>query len=105
MIYQANSFRIALALHLVLSSTCSQQSSQSEAFQAGDLILGGLFPVHSYCPSSCQDKCGDLRSRDVVYFTEAMIYAIDQVNKNPNILPGIILGFKILDYCSKDVIA
>lgn len=105
MIYQANSFRIALALHLVLSSTCSQQSSQSEAFQAGDLILGGLFPVHSYCPSSCQDKCGDLRSRDVVYFTEAMIYAIDQVNKNSNILPGIILGFKILDYCSKDVIA
>lgn len=105
MIYQADSFLIALVLLLVLSSTCSQQSSQSEAFQAGDLILGGLFPVHSYCPSSCEDKCGDLRSRDVVYFTEAMIYAIDQVNKNSNILPGITLGFKILDYCSKDVIA
>ena len=106
MIYQANSFRIALALHLVLSSTCYQQSSpKSQAFQAGDLILGGLFPVHAYCPSSCQNKCGDLRSRDVVYFTEAMIYAIDQVNNNSNVLPGITLGFKILDYCSKDVIA
>ena len=106
MIYQANSFRIALALHLVLSSTCYQQSSpQSQAFQAGDLILGSLFPVHSYCPSSCQNKCGDLRSRDAVYFTEAMIYAIDQANNNSNILPGITLGFKILDYCSKGVIA
>lgn len=105
MIYQANSLRIVFALHLVLSSTCSQQSSQSEAFQAGDLILGGLFPVHSYCPNSCQDKCGDLRSQDVVYFTEAMIYAIDQANRNSNILPGITLGFRILDYCSKDVIA
>lgn len=107
MIYQANSLRIVFALHLILymSSTCSQQSNQNEAFQAGDLILGGLFPVHSYCPSSCQDKCGDLRSQDVLYFTEAMIYAIDQVNKNSNILPGITLGFRILDYCSKDVIA
>lgn len=105
MIYQANSFRIAFALHLMLSSVCCHHSNRSEAFQAGDLILGGLFPVHSYCPNCCQDKCGDLRSQDAVYFTEAMIYAIDDVNRNSNILPGISLGFRILDYCSKDVIA
>lgn len=105
MIYQANSFRIVFALHLLLSSASCHQSNQREAFQAGDLILGGLFPVHSYCPNSCHDKCGDLRSYDAVYFTEAMIYAIDEANRNSDILPGISLGFKILDYCSKDVIA
>ena len=68
-------------------------------------MLGGLFPVHSYCPNSCHYQCGHLRSRDVVYFTQAMIYAIDEANNNSKILPGISLGFEILDYCSKDVIA
>lgn len=105
MVYQANFSRIVFALNLLLSSASGYQSNQSEAFQAGDLILGGLFPVHSYCPNSCHDQCGDLRSYDVVYFTEAMIYAIDEVNRNSDILPGISLGFRILDYCSKDVIA
>lgn len=90
---------------MLSSASCDQANHTAKAFQAGDLILGGLFPVHSYCPNSCHDQCGDLRSRDVVYFTEAMIYAIDEANSNSNILPGISLGFEILDYCSKDVIA
>ncbi|PFX26902.1 Metabotropic glutamate receptor 4 [Stylophora pistillata] len=75
------------------------------AFKAGDLILGGLFPVHSHCSNCCQGRCGDLRSLDAAYFAEAMMYAIDETNRNSSILQGISLGFEIFDYCSKDVIA
>ena len=75
------------------------------AFKAGDLILGGLFPVHSYCSNCCKGQCGDLRSLDALYFAEAMMYAIDETNRNSSILQGISLGFEIFDYCSKDVIA
>ena len=105
MIYQSNSFRIVFALHFMLLSASCQMNHTGKAFQAGDLILGGLFPVHSYCPHCCDAQCGDLRSLDVVYFTEAMMYTIDEANRNSSILPGITLGFEIFGYCSKDVIA
>ena len=96
---------IALQFTLSLSIISHQTGDKAKAFQAGDVMLGGLFPVHSYCQNSSQGHCGDLRSQDIVYFTQAMIYAIDQANNNSNILPGISLGFEILDYCSKDVVA
>lgn len=106
MVCQVNSFRMIFALHLMLSTAISQQTNnKAKAYQAGDVILGGLFPVHSYCPNSCHGRCGDLRSYDMVYFTQAMIYAIDETNNSSKFLPGISLGFEILDYCSKDVIA
>ena len=82
-----------------------QTHNKAKAYQEGDVILGGLFPVHSYCPDSCNYSCGNLRSRDIVYFTQAMIFAIDEANNSSSVLPGISLGFDILDYCSKDVIA
>lgn len=82
-----------------------QIHNKAKAYQEGDVILGGLFPVHSYCPDSCNYSCGNLQSRDIVYFTQAMIFAIDEANNSSSVLPGISLGFDILDYCSKDVIA
>ena len=101
-----NTFRTIFALHLMLSSViCHETTIKAKAYQAGDVMLGGLFPVHSYCPNSCHGQCGSLRSYDVVYFTQAMMYAIDKANNNSKILPGISVGFEILDYCSKDVIA
>lgn len=62
-------------------------------FQRGDVTIGGLFPVHV---GSCSDK--DLR---IYYVTlaEAMVFAIKEINNDPNVLPNIKLGFDIQDTC------
>ena len=77
---------------------------ETEIFQDGDIILGGLFPVHKY-NSSAPGFCGQIREQASIQRVEAMIYAIDQINKRQDILPGVTLGYKILDYCTSDVVA
>lgn len=79
----------------------NRKISNTSIFQSGDIVLGGLFPVHK----SSKDGCEELRSHDVVQFTQAMIFAIDEVNNDTTLLPDVSLGFQIFDYCSKDVIA
>lgn len=68
----------------------------------GDLMLGGLFPIHE---KGEKTPCG----RKVYYRglqrLEAMIFAIDKINSNDDILPGITLGANILDTCSRDTFA
>lgn len=71
--------------------------------QEGDLNLGGIFPISSY---STTMPCGSkLRSLGIVQFVEAMVYAIETINNNTSILPGIKLGYAILDSCLKDTTA
>jgi hypothetical protein len=36
---------------------------------------------------------------------EAMLYALDQINSDPDLLPNITLGARILDTCSRDTYA
>ncbi|KAK3540045.1 hypothetical protein QTP70_023816 [Hemibagrus guttatus] len=36
---------------------------------------------------------------------EAMLYALDQINSDPELLPNITLGARILDTCSRDTYA
>ncbi|NXW59722.1 GRM7 protein, partial [Eurystomus gularis] len=50
----------------------------------GDITLGGLFPVHA---------------------KGAMLYALDQINSDPDLLPNVTLGARILDTCSRDTYA
>ena len=58
------------------------------------LLLGGLFSIHESDGSSC----GEIRHapfRNV----EAMVYAVDRINADPDLLPNISLGFDIRDTC------
>ncbi|XP_022217275.2 metabotropic glutamate receptor [Drosophila obscura] len=68
----------------------------------GDIILGGLFPVHEKGDGA---PCGPKVYNRGVQRLEAMLYAIDRVNNDTNILPGITLGVHILDTCSRDTYA
>ncbi|KAE8750238.1 hypothetical protein FOCC_FOCC003046 [Frankliniella occidentalis] len=68
----------------------------------GDLTLGGLFPVHEKGdPAACGKK---VYNRGVQRL-EAMMYAVDQINHDSELLPGIELGVNILDTCSRDTYA
>ena len=67
----------------------------------GDVVLGGLFPVHEKGGSACGPK---IYHRGVQRL-EAMLFAVDLINKNNSILENIILGVHILDTCSRDTYA
>lgn len=69
----------------------------------GDVTLGGLFPVHSKGPSGV--PCGDIKRENGIHRLEAMLYALDQINSDPNLLPNVTLGARILDTCSRDTYA
>ena len=61
----------------------------------GDIILGGIFPMHEKEGYTC----GTIRFDRGIQRAEAMLFALDLVNKDPNTLPGIKLGKTILRIC------
>ncbi|NXI49832.1 GRM7 protein, partial [Chloroceryle aenea] len=69
----------------------------------GDITLGGLFPVHAKGPPA--EPCGDIKKENGIHRLEAMLYALDQINSDPDLLPNVTLGARILDTCSRDTYA
>ena len=69
----------------------------------GDIILGGLFPVHARGERGL--ACGELKKEKGIHRLEAMLFAIDLINKDPELLPNVTLGARILDTCSRDTYA
>lgn len=103
---------VALVTTIVLSNTASslRENNQRVRFNhdmiavniPGDIILGGLFPVHEKGDGI---PCGPKVYNRGVHRLEAMLYAVDRVNLDSKILPGIKLGVHILDTCSRDTYA
>ena len=76
-------------------------SNHHEFYLNGTIIFAGLFPLH-YAPqnNSTSQKCrGKFNIRG---FEEAlaMKYAVEQINNDLNLLPGIAIGADIKDSCS-----
>ncbi|XP_072419187.1 metabotropic glutamate receptor 3-like [Chiloscyllium punctatum] len=69
----------------------------------GDLVLGGLFPVHE--KGSGAEDCGRVNEDRGIQRLEAMLFAIDEINRDTYLLPGVKLGVHILDTCSRDTYA
>ncbi|XP_041129743.1 metabotropic glutamate receptor 8-like isoform X2 [Polyodon spathula] len=69
----------------------------------GDITLGGLFPVHARGAAGA--PCGEVKKEKGIHRLEAMLYALDQINSDPELLPNITLGARILDTCSRDTYA
>lgn len=77
--------------------------TKHEIVMEGDLVIGGLFPVHEKGEGT-QD-CGKINEQRGIQRLEAMLLALDEINQDNRILPGIKLGAHILDTCSKDTYA
>ena len=59
-------------------------------------MLGGLFSIR-HLQGMSEDKCGEITKE--VAQAQAMIFATDKINNDPNLLPNISLGYDIRDYC------
>ncbi|XP_031558729.1 metabotropic glutamate receptor 3-like [Actinia tenebrosa] len=62
----------------------------------GDLLLGGLFSVHAKGDDS---SCGKLNEEVGIHRLEAMLFALDMMNQDKNLLPNISVGVDIRDDC------
>lgn len=77
--------------------------AKHEIILDGDLVIGGLFPVHHKGDGT--EDCGKINEERGIQRLEAMLLALDEINSSDRILPGLQLGAHILDTCSKDMYA
>lgn len=101
---------IQLACSVPLSTCCRHpgyhptnftSAKHRDIYMNGTLIFAGLFPIH-YAPqnNSTSKECrGKLNIRGFEE-TLAMLYALEQINNDLKILPGITIGADIKDTCS-----
>uniref|UniRef100_A0A3P9IJY5 G-protein coupled receptors family 3 profile domain-containing protein n=1 Tax=Oryzias latipes TaxID=8090 RepID=A0A3P9IJY5_ORYLA len=97
-------FRLLWTLHALVDRSGSQEIYAPHSIRVeGDVTLGGLFPVHTRgVPGT---PCGDIKKENGIHRLEAMMYALDQINNDEELLPNVTLGARILDTCSRDTYA
>lgn len=79
----------------------THSNHDKRAYKDGDVMLGGLFDLHF---AGNGQHCGDLFTMGLGH-AESMIFAIESVNQNPNILPNVTIGYDIRDYCESIALA
>ncbi|XP_020604818.1 extracellular calcium-sensing receptor-like [Orbicella faveolata] len=91
-----NSYKPLSRYHFVLFCLTILNGVVQGPYKDGDIILGGLLRVHLRGDS--ENQCGnlDVRGLNRVF---AMIFAIEKINNDSNLLPNISLGYDIRDYC------
>ncbi|KAG8540046.1 hypothetical protein GDO81_019927 [Engystomops pustulosus] len=97
--------RCLLLLSLVIDT--STYGPNTRAQKKGDIILGGLFPIHFGVNS--KDEILESRPESLectrynfrgFRWLQAMIFAIEEINNSSTLLPNITLGYRIFDTCN-----
>ncbi|XP_069058882.1 extracellular calcium-sensing receptor [Pleurodeles waltl] len=77
------------------------------AQKKGDIILGGLFPIHFGVAAKDQDLKSRPESVECIRYNfrgfrwlQAMIFAIEEINNTTMLLPNMTLGYRIFDTCN-----
>ncbi|CAL8346946.1 unnamed protein product [Arctogadus glacialis] len=102
---------LRVGLEGVQTSMCSRWGSRVEDFnqgQDGEVVIGGLFNLHYQPPVIDQEfikppfynPCTGLQV-ETLKAAYAMEFAVEEINRNPLILPGVKLNYRILDCCAR----
>ncbi|GFR59235.1 metabotropic glutamate receptor-like [Elysia marginata] len=83
----------------------STSASPEKIATEGDVVFGGLFPMHEQGVAGTGQTCGRIKREKGIQRLEAMLYAVDLINSDPGILPGLTIGMHVLDTCSDDTFA
>ena len=79
---------------LVYFGTGTNGSHDREDFYNYTVVLGGLYSVYE----NDNNTCGRLRRRAIQYI-EAMVLAVDKINNDEDLLPGVTLAYEIRKTC------
>ncbi|XP_053377191.1 metabotropic glutamate receptor 3-like isoform X2 [Mercenaria mercenaria] len=91
------------SMHSVANTNLTNSPAPISASIEGDVMLGGLFPVHQKGESDI--PCGIINADRGIQRVEAMLFTLDRINKDDSILPGIKLGTTIFDTCARGTYA
>ncbi|XP_059678575.1 extracellular calcium-sensing receptor isoform X1 [Gavia stellata] len=99
-------YSCCLILLLFAGNTAAYGPNQ-RAQKKGDIILGGLFPIHFGVAAKDQDLKSRPESVECIRYNfrgfrwlQAMIFAIEEINSSPTLLPNMTLGYRIFDTCN-----
>ncbi|XP_067364181.1 extracellular calcium-sensing receptor-like [Channa argus] len=99
--------RSLVSVKAIMCSVWDTASNDSFS-QDGDVIIGGLFNVH-FIPSVIErsftklpryETCTGLDLEPLKYMY-AMTFAVEEINRNSSLLPGVKLGYRIFDCCGR----
>ncbi|XP_069463325.1 extracellular calcium-sensing receptor-like [Ambystoma mexicanum] len=72
----------------------------------GDILIGGIFPIHDpsvYPPSTFREEPAPITCQRFVYdyylWLQAMVFAVEDINRKSDLLPNVTLGFHIYNSC------
>ncbi|KAM8769862.1 extracellular calcium-sensing receptor-like [Acanthopagrus schlegelii] len=96
-----------LCLNTVSGCELLGRFNMPSLFKQGDIMIGGIFPVSkkdlsatwTFETEPTQVQCAGFYVR-AFRWTQVMIFAIEEINNDPVVLPNISIGYRILNSCA-----
>lgn len=98
-------FLLLIIVYKLTKVKCTNLSTNTpiSASEEGDVMLGGLFPVHQKGEGDI--PCGIINADRGIQRVEAMLFTLDRINADNSILQDIKLGTTIFDTCARGTYA